>query len=309
VAHEVLSGIQASATDRAEQLRERGLSVEMAIHDDECESKQAAAIARRLTFETSPFVIGHLCSEATQAVLGFYARSKGLLICPASSSTELKFDAARGLFRSCPSVLGYARALAMRASNQYRSWPWMLIEEAGPVGSSMAGAYLLSMPTAPRGRIQIPAGKGIYLPFVGMDAGQSLVFYAGHHVGCITEVLRQLTQFQPEWRLMACEAGASIALLPGCEGRLSFATVVPAQHVPAPGSVPDRDAEDYRRAYVLLGRTAFDVLAAGLIGAKRAAPRLVSGSLLDNDVHTAMGSISFSAGGEASGYSFAITEL
>lgn len=69
-------------------------------YDEACEPKQAVAVANRIVNDGVSFVVGHLCSGATQPASDIYAEEGILMITPASTSPAITQAGYETVFRT-----------------------------------------------------------------------------------------------------------------------------------------------------------------------------------------------------------------
>ena len=77
-----------------------GDQVEFIVRDDECDPSKAKAIAEELVELKVPFVMGHLCSDASIAASGIYEKNGIIAISPASTSPALTDRGMSNIFRT-----------------------------------------------------------------------------------------------------------------------------------------------------------------------------------------------------------------
>ena len=66
-----------------------GRTVELLVADDVCKPEIATNTATKLISEGAHVVLGHICSGATKAALGFYNDAKIIVMSPSATNTEL----------------------------------------------------------------------------------------------------------------------------------------------------------------------------------------------------------------------------
>ncbi len=77
-----------------------GDQVEFIARDDECDPSKAKAIAEELVELKVPFVMGHLCSDASIAASGIYEKNGIIAISPASTNPALTENGMSNIFRT-----------------------------------------------------------------------------------------------------------------------------------------------------------------------------------------------------------------
>jgi branched-chain amino acid transport system substrate-binding protein len=77
-----------------------GDQVEFIVRDDECDPVKAKAIAEELAELKIPFVMGHLCSDASIAASGIYEKNGIIAISPASTNPALTENGMSNIFRT-----------------------------------------------------------------------------------------------------------------------------------------------------------------------------------------------------------------
>jgi len=77
-----------------------GQELEFTVHDDECDPDKAKQIAEELLASEVPFVMGHLCSDASIVASEIYAEGGVIAISPASTNPQLTERGLQGIFRT-----------------------------------------------------------------------------------------------------------------------------------------------------------------------------------------------------------------
>ena len=77
-----------------------GDQVEFIVRDDECDPVKAKAIAEELAGLKVPFVMGHLCSDASIPASGIYEKNGIIAISPASTNPALTDNGMSNIFRT-----------------------------------------------------------------------------------------------------------------------------------------------------------------------------------------------------------------
>jgi branched-chain amino acid transport system substrate-binding protein len=82
-----------------------GQKLKLVIEDDQCDAKQAVAVANKFASEGVKFVAGHYCSSTSIPASAVYHENNILQITPASTNPALTDDAAKkgwkNVFRTC----------------------------------------------------------------------------------------------------------------------------------------------------------------------------------------------------------------
>ncbi|MFM2486182.1 branched-chain amino acid ABC transporter substrate-binding protein [Celerinatantimonas yamalensis] len=77
-----------------------GKKIEEVDYDDACEPKQAVAVANRVVNDDIHFVVGHLCSGATQPASDVYEDEGVLMVTPAATSPTITARGYQMIFRT-----------------------------------------------------------------------------------------------------------------------------------------------------------------------------------------------------------------
>lgn len=78
-----------------------GQQLELKVHDDACDPKQAVAVANRLADDGAVFVVGHFCSHASIPASKVYEEDGIIQISPGSTNPKLTDEGGPNVFRVC----------------------------------------------------------------------------------------------------------------------------------------------------------------------------------------------------------------
>ena len=96
---QMLAGARQAVADINEAGGVLGGSVELIIGDDQCDPKQAVAVANRLVAQEVVFVAGHFCSSSSLPAAKVYDEEGVVMISPASTSPKLTEQGQSYVFR------------------------------------------------------------------------------------------------------------------------------------------------------------------------------------------------------------------
>ena len=77
-----------------------GEKITILVRDDQCDPKEAKAIAEELAAKKIPFVMGHLCSDASIAASDVYEKAGIIQISPSSTNPKLTERGMKNIFRT-----------------------------------------------------------------------------------------------------------------------------------------------------------------------------------------------------------------
>jgi branched-chain amino acid transport system substrate-binding protein len=78
-----------------------GQKLNLIIGDDQCDPKQAVALANRMASKGVAFVAGHICSDATIAASKVYEEERVIMITPTATNPKLTDEGGATIFRIC----------------------------------------------------------------------------------------------------------------------------------------------------------------------------------------------------------------
>ena len=116
IGEQIKRGAEAAAAAINEAGGVNGRKIKIVVEDDQCDPKQAVAVANHIVGQQIKFVDGHACSGSSIPASEVYADNKVLMMSPASSNPKLT---EKGLRRSCASTA----ATTPRAPSSRRGSP------------------------------------------------------------------------------------------------------------------------------------------------------------------------------------------
>jgi branched-chain amino acid transport system substrate-binding protein len=98
---QMLLGARQAVADLNEAGGVLGQKLELVIGDDQCDPKQAVAVANQLAAKQVALVVGHFCSGSTLPAAAVYEQEGVIMISPAATTPELTEQGNRLIFRVC----------------------------------------------------------------------------------------------------------------------------------------------------------------------------------------------------------------
>ena len=98
---QMLAGARQAVTDLNERGGVLGQKLILHIGDDQCDPKQAVALANRMVSLGAVFVAGHICSDATIAASKVYEEEAVIAITPTATNPKLTDEGGDTIFRVC----------------------------------------------------------------------------------------------------------------------------------------------------------------------------------------------------------------
>ncbi len=98
---QMLLGVRQAVSDINEQGGVLGQKLQLEIGDDQCDPKQAVAVANQLAAKGAVFVAGHFCSSSSIPAAQVYTEEAVVMISPASTNPALTDSGSAFVFRVC----------------------------------------------------------------------------------------------------------------------------------------------------------------------------------------------------------------
>ncbi|MGI9535628.1 MAG: branched-chain amino acid ABC transporter substrate-binding protein [Desulfocapsaceae bacterium] len=201
--------------------------------DDDCESRQAKAVARQLVNEGVVFVAGHLCSGCSLAASKIYEDAGILMISPASTNPKVTDEGGPNVFR----VIGRDDQQGTIAgdflADKYGEANIAIIHDGEAYGRGLAEFTKLQLNKKGIKELlfaQYAKDQKDYQPIVDKLAENRIdVLYAGGYDADIGIIIRQAKKTLPEIRLVSGDALVSpdFQLYAGEAGEGTYFTFVP----------------------------------------------------------------------------------
>ncbi|MBU8910568.1 MAG: branched-chain amino acid ABC transporter substrate-binding protein [Desulfobacterales bacterium] len=281
--------------------------------DDNCEERQAKAVARQLVSEGVILVVGHLCSACSLAVSKIYEEAGIIMISPASTNPKVTDEGGPNVFR----VIGRddqqgTIAANYLADNQSKS-NIAIIHDGQAYGLGLA--MFTKRQLNKRGITEVMFNSYIkdqkdYRSIVDkLVLKQADVLYAGGYSGDIGIILRQAKKELPNLRLFSGDSlvNAQFMFVAGEAVEGTCFTFGPDMRLkPEAGDVVAaiREEDAYEpEGYTLYSYGAVQAWAQAVIQAGSLKPEAVIDSLKAGSFDTVLGRIGFDEKGDVTGMS------
>lgn len=312
---QMLSGVRQAVADINDRGGVLGEKLRLEIGDDQCDPKQAVAVANQLVAKGARFVAGHFCSGSSIPAAQVYTEESVVMISPASTSPALTESGSSFVFRVCGrddrQGLIAGKFIAQRFAGQRVG----IIHDRSTYGKGLADATRDTMRAA--GLTEslyeaYTAGEKDYAPLVSRlkQAGVQAVFLGGYH----TEAGLILRQMRAQGLNAALVGGDALVVREfwGITGEAAedtyFTFVADPRLSPSATEVVKRftDKGQTPDGYVLYSYAAVEAWAQAAAKAGTAEPAKVAKALHENSLDTAIGRLRFDARGDVDLPAFAI---
>lgn len=293
-----------------------GAKLQGVVYDDACDPKQAVAVANKVVNDKVKFVIGHVCSGATQAASDVYEDEGVLMITPSATAPNITTRGHKMVFRTIGLDSDQGPVAGRYIATQFKGKNIAILHDKQQYGEGIASAVRRSV---------VGAGQKVAI-YEGLNAGDKdfgpliaklkranidFVYFGGYHpeMGLL---LRQARQAGLRAQFMGPE-GAGNKELSAIAGDASEGMLVTLprafENDPKNKAITDsiRAAKkDPTGIFVMPAYTAVQVMAEGIKKAGAADPAKVAAALRANKFDTPIGNIGFNARGDVTNFSFAV---
>ena len=173
-----------------------GEKLVLSIGDDQCDPKQAVAVANKLVTQGVAMVAGHVCSDATIAASKVYQEEDVIMITPTATSPKLTDEGGASIFRVAGRDDQQGAVLGEYLAQKFAGKRVAFIHDKTAYGKGLAEA---TRDSARRGGLEpvlfeaYSAGEKDYTALVSRlkEAGIQVLFIGGYH-GEAGLILRQM---------------------------------------------------------------------------------------------------------------------
>lgn len=293
-----------------------GAKLQGVVYDDACDPKQAVAVANKVVNDKVKFVIGHVCSGATQAASDVYEDEGVLMITPSATAPNITTRGYKLVFRTIGLDSGQGLVAGRYIASQFKGKNIAILHDKQQYGEGIASAVKKSVEGAGQ-KVAIyeglNAGDKDFGPLIAKlkRANIDFVYFGGYHpeMGLL---LRQARQAGLKAQFMGPE-GAGNKELSAIAGDASEGLLVTLprafENDPKNKAIIDsiRAAKkDPTGIFVMPAYTAVQVMSEGIKKAGAADPAKVAAALRANKFDTPIGNIGFNAKGDLTNFSFAV---
>ncbi|WP_427980773.1 branched-chain amino acid ABC transporter substrate-binding protein [Agarivorans sp.] len=292
-----------------------GKQIEAVVYDDACEPKQAVAVANKIINDGVKYVIGHLCSGATQPASDVYEDEGVLMITPASTNPDITTRGYGLIFRTIGLDSDQGPTAARYIINSVKPERVAVIHDKQQYGEGIATSV----------KQELEAAGTKVVAFEGVTAGDKdfsaliaklkkenvdFVYYGGYHPE-LGLILRQSAEKGLDATFMGPEGvgNKDISAIAGQASEGLLVTLPKKYDLdPANKSIVDAlvaKGEDPTGPFVWTAYAAMQSIVAGVNGAGDD-PEAVAEYLRNNSVDTVMGPLQWDEKGDLKGFDFGV---
>ncbi len=147
---QMLTGARQAVADINARGGVLGQKLALEIGDDQCDPKQAVAVANRMVGKGVVFVAGHFCSGASIPASQVYDEEGVIMISPASTNPRLTDEGGPGIFRVCGRDDQQGGVLGRFLAARFRAKRIALVHDKTAYGKGLAEATRRAMRAAGR---------------------------------------------------------------------------------------------------------------------------------------------------------------
>jgi branched-chain amino acid transport system substrate-binding protein len=135
---QMLLGVRQAVADINARGGVLGQKLSLAIGDDQCDPKQAVAVANQLAAKGAVFVAGHFCSNASIPAAAVYAEQGVIMMSPASTNPALTETGSPLIFRVCGRDDRQGAVLGKFMAERFRNARIAILHDKGTYGKGLA---------------------------------------------------------------------------------------------------------------------------------------------------------------------------
>lgn len=285
-----------------------GRKVKIVVEDDQCDPKQAVAVANRVVGEQIKFVAGHACSGASIPAADVYAENSILMMSPASSNPVLTDKGNSTIMRLYGRDDAQGAFIGPWIAQKYKGKKVAILHDKSAYGKGLATVVKAKANAEGLKEVLfdgINAGEKDYGAVVSKlkSAGAELVYFGGYH----TEAGLMLRQAADQGYHLTLMTGDSIATSefwsvagPAGEGTMFTFPTDPRRSPTAAKALEQFKAQGYEpEGFTLFSYGVVQAIAEGVKRAGSDDPAKVAKALKDGQaVETVVGAVQFDAKGD-----------
>jgi branched-chain amino acid transport system substrate-binding protein len=186
IGDQVIRGAQAAAVLINAAGGVNGRMLKVVIEDDQCDPKQAVAVANHIVGEQIKFVDGHVCSGSSIPAAAVYDDNNVLMITPSSSNPTLTEKGYNGVLRLYVRDDAQGAFIAPYIAEKYKGKKVAVMHDKGAYGEGVATVVrdkLVSLGVKPVLFEGLNPGEKDYSAIVSKlrTAGVEVLYYGGYH--------------------------------------------------------------------------------------------------------------------------------
>jgi branched-chain amino acid transport system substrate-binding protein len=293
----------------------KGKQIEAVVYDDACEPKQAVAVANKIVNDGIHYVIGHLCSSATQPASDIYEDEGILMVTPAATSPDITTRGYQFVYRTTGLDSDQAPTAAKYITNVVKPKRIAIIHDKQQYGEGLASTVKSELEAA---GVKIVAYEGVTAGDKDFSAlisklkreNVDFVYYGGYHPE-LGQILRQSAEKGLKAQFMGPEgvANADISSIAGAASEGLLVTMLTKYHL-NPANAPivnvlKAKGEDYTGPFIWTSYAAMQSLVAAISTVGDDAEK-VSTYLRGHSVDTVMGPLQWDEKGDLKGFNFGV---
>lgn len=306
--------MQFTGANIAAELIQGDITIEAISYDDACEPKQAVAVANKIVNDGIQYVVGHLCSGATQAASDVYEDEGILMITPASTSPDITANGYEYVFRTIGLDSDQGPTAARYIINSVKPERVAVIHDKQQYGEGIATSV----------KLELEAAGVTVVAFEGVTAGDKdfsaliaklqkekvdFVYYGGYHPE-LGLILRQSAEKGLDAKFMGPEGvgNKDISAIAGDASEGLFVTLPKKYDLdPANSFIVDAinaKGEDPTGPFVWTTYAAMQAIATA--AAVDSDPAAIANYLRSNTIETVAGPLQWDEKGDLKGFDFGV---
>ena len=289
-----------------------GKNLALSIGDDQCDPKQAVAVANVFVSKGIVFVAGHFCSGSSIPASSVYHDEGILQMTPASTNPKLTDDAAgKGwdtIFRTCGRDDQQGSYAGAWIAEHYKGKNVAIIDDKSTYGKGLADLTRAALNKAGTKEVlndEITAGEKDYSALVSKlkAANVDVIYFGGYHPEAAL-IIKQAREQGLNAQLLSGDSlnTQEFATLAGsASDGVMFTNAAEARNLPSAKEVVQefRDHDKFEpEGYTLSTYAAVQVWAAAVAKAGTTDPQKVAAALRSQPWDTIIGKIAFDAKGD-----------
>ncbi|MGI0117164.1 ABC transporter substrate-binding protein [Zooshikella sp. RANM57] len=311
------TGARYSADD-VNQSAAHSVHLNLISFDDACDPQQAVDVAKKIVQQKIQYVIGHLCSSATQVAAPIYEKNNILMITPASTSPSITQQGYRLVFRTI-GLDSKQGPLAAEFIMHHKPKNLAIIHDRQQYGKGVAEAVkttLMQNKFPIKLMLEVEVGRMNFDQEVEILKRQEIDFiYYGGYYPELAHMLRQSKRQGLSIQAMGPEAIASQDIMPlsaqAADGLL--VTLPPAFSTwPEAKNIVERlhqEKLDEGSPFIYTSYAAVQVLAKAISTSKSLVPADIANTLRQKSFDTLIGSLSFNDAGDLNQFKFEVFRM
>jgi branched-chain amino acid transport system substrate-binding protein len=294
-----------------------GEKLVLEIADDQCDAKQAVAVANQLLERNVPVVVGHFCSSASIQAAAIYQEEKVVQISPASTNPRLTDESGRGVFRTCGRDDAQGAVAGNYLADHFPDARVAVVHDGSDYGKGLADETRKQMAKRGKQAAMYAAYKPSDSDFTELAAEMKdeeidIIYVGGYHREAAL-ILKQARQLGLTARLVSGDALVTHEFWelagPAAEGTLMTFSPDPRKNPAAEAVVEEYRAHGIEpEGYVLYTYAAVQVWAQAAAKAGTTDFGGVVDSLHEGTFDTVLGSIGFDARGDVTAPAYVVYE-